>query len=111
MSDEEIMDILGLVFALFIIILVIILYFLPTIVAFIRKHSNRLAIFFLNLFTGCTGLGWVAAFVWAFIDKPIVKIQGTPTVAQELKELAELKEQGIITEEEFQIKKNKLLEE
>lgn len=110
MSDDEAYEILSIAFILLIIVLCIIVYFLPTMVAFIRKHSNRLAIFFLNLFTGCTGLGWLAAFIWAFIDKPLVKIQGTPTVAQELKELAELKEQGIITEEEFQIKKNKLLD-
>lgn len=91
------------------IILSLIIYFLPSIIAKVRNHSHNLAIFFLNLFTGGTGVGWIVAFVWAFIDKPIVQVEGKPTIAQELKELAQLKEQGIITEEEFEIKKNKLL--
>jgi hypothetical protein len=40
-------------------------YFLPTLVATWRGHHNRLAIFVMNLFLGCTGLGWVFALVWA----------------------------------------------
>jgi hypothetical protein len=40
-------------------------YFLPTIVAVIRKKRNALAIFLLNLFLGWTFIGWVVAIVWA----------------------------------------------
>lgn len=40
-------------------------YFLPTIVAVIRKKRNTLAIFLLNLFLGWTFIGWVVAIVWA----------------------------------------------
>jgi len=40
-------------------------YFMPTIVAYSRKHRNTLAIFILNLFTGYTLFGWVAAMIWA----------------------------------------------
>jgi cytochrome c biogenesis protein CcdA len=42
------------------------LYFLPTIVAASRGHHNRSAIFMLNLLTGWTFVGWVAAFVWSY---------------------------------------------
>ena len=87
----------------------LIIYFLPNIIANMRKHSHKVAIFFLNLFTGATGVGWVVSFVWAFFDKPVGRVEGKPTVAQELKELAQLKEQGILAEEEFETKKDKLL--
>ena len=40
-------------------------YFLPTIVAILRKKRNALAIFLLNLFLGWTFIGWVVALVWA----------------------------------------------
>jgi len=39
------------------------LYFLPTIIA--RHKANALAIFVFNLFLGWSGIGWVAAMVWA----------------------------------------------
>ncbi|NLL90604.1 MAG: superinfection immunity protein [Dehalococcoidales bacterium] len=40
-------------------------YFLPTIIAAVRKKRNILAIFLLNLFLGWTFIGWVVALVWA----------------------------------------------
>ena len=47
------------------------IYFLPTIVAVIRKKRNTLAIFLLNLFLGWPFIGWVAALVWAAVkDQP-----------------------------------------
>ena len=47
------------------IVTMIILYFVPTIVAYKRKHHNTLAIGALNLIFGYTGFGWGIAFVWA----------------------------------------------
>lgn len=41
------------------------IYFLPSIIAFRRKHLNRVAILVVNVFLGFTGIGWVAALVWA----------------------------------------------
>ena len=41
--------------------LVILLYFLPTMVAFNRHHHQRGAIFVLNVFLGWTFLGWIVA--------------------------------------------------
>jgi hypothetical protein len=52
-----------LLFALVIVALV--LYFIPSIVAYAREHHNRLAILLLNTFLGWSFLGWVAALVWA----------------------------------------------
>lgn len=50
------------------------LYFLPTVFAFSFKHPYRWPILAVNLFFGCTAIGWVLAFIWCFIGRPqIVK--------------------------------------
>ena len=41
------------------------LYFLPTIVASARHHHNRGSIFVLNLFLGWTFIGWIIALAMA----------------------------------------------
>lgn len=41
------------------------LCFLPTIIAFLRKHHSSAAILALNILLGWTGFGWIAAFVWS----------------------------------------------
>jgi hypothetical protein len=45
-------------------IAIILIYFLPTLIASKRKHPQTNAIFGLNLFLGWTFLGWVGALVW-----------------------------------------------
>ncbi|MGN6305726.1 MAG: superinfection immunity protein [Mesorhizobium sp.] len=41
------------------------IYFLPTIVAFVRRHPNRWPIFVINTAFGLTILGWFGSLVWA----------------------------------------------
>ncbi|MCX6005136.1 MAG: superinfection immunity protein [Chloroflexi bacterium] len=43
------------------------LYFLPTIIAIVRKKSNLLLILLLNIFLGWTLVGWIIALVLAVI--------------------------------------------
>ena len=50
--------ILGLVFQLG-------LYFLPSIIAYRRRRENFRKIFYINLFLGITGIGWIVALVQA----------------------------------------------
>lgn len=45
------------------------IYFVPTIIAAIRKTRNLVAIIVLNLLTGWTFFGWVASLVWSIVDK------------------------------------------
>lgn len=45
--------------------IILALYLLPTIVAFMRRHHQRAAITLLNLFLGWTALGWIAALIWS----------------------------------------------
>ena len=48
-----------------IIILSLISYFLPTVIAMLRGKSNTFAILLLNLFLGWTFIGWIVALVWS----------------------------------------------
>ncbi len=52
---------------LLLVILIFAFYFLPTLIAFLRQHKNKLAIFLLNLLLGWTVLGWVVSLVWSVI--------------------------------------------
>jgi hypothetical protein len=55
----------------------IVLYFIPALVAKNRNHHNALAIFILNFFLGWTLFGWVVALIWAMARAPELTI--TPT--------------------------------
>jgi hypothetical protein len=45
-------------------------YFLPTILAFVRKVPDAGSVLILNLFLGCTIIGWIVALAMAFRDRP-----------------------------------------
>lgn len=49
------------------VVLIFTVYFLPTLIAFLRQHKNKLAIFLLNLLLGWTVLGWVVSLVWSVV--------------------------------------------
>lgn len=114
-------------------------YFLPTIEAVLRKHSSLTSIVLVNIFLGWTLVGWVAAIAWACAgsnkpsggatetpasphptpppttrQEPVVADNPIPTpqnvsVADELQKLATLRDQGILTDEEFGQQKAKVL--
>ena len=107
-------------------ILVFILYFLPTVFATIRSHSSSGGIFALNLFLGWTLIGWVVALAWSLKSDPdkSTKIiaqalkknnndkkasEISNSTAEEISKLSQLKDKGILTEEEFQSAKSRAL--
>ena len=45
------------------------LYFIPTIVAVCREHSQAAPIIIVNLFLGWTLIGWVVALAWAAMNE------------------------------------------
>jgi uncharacterized Tic20 family protein len=45
----------------------ILLYVVPGIIASYRGHPQRGAIWLVTLLTGWTGVGWLAALIWAFV--------------------------------------------
>ena len=51
------------------IILLIAIYFVPTIVAIVRHARNVIGIVLLNIFGGWTFVGWIIALVWSFRDE------------------------------------------
>lgn len=46
-------------------VLTLLLYFLPTLIAYHKEKINCLAIFLVNLLLGWTVLGWIGALVWS----------------------------------------------
>lgn len=48
--------------------LVLSIYLIPTFIAYGRKVTNRGVIVTFNVLVGWTGLGWVAALIWAITD-------------------------------------------
>lgn len=100
-----------------VLIIGIALYFLPAIIAYNRKHSNAGIILLLDFLLGWTFLGWAGCLVWAFLDndKTITTISTTNTNAsnkyEDLEKLMKLKQDGVLTETEFEIEKHKILGE
>lgn len=128
---------------LIVIILYIIAFLIPSIVAYRRNHHYKWIIVGINLILGVTGIGWLVAFVWAvwpkketplfgvFISDPStnnieagkkIYTQIGQQVAQYkskslspiesvelLKKYGELKNNGLISEKEFEQKKKELL--
>lgn len=43
------------------------LYALPTIIAFARRHRQRVAILLVNILTGWTMIGWLGALIWSLL--------------------------------------------
>ena len=56
----------------FLVVLILLLYFLPAIIAHVRRHRQIAAITLTNLLLGWTGLGWVLVFFWSWT--PNVKL-------------------------------------
>jgi len=52
----------------FLIIAIVILYVLPSIIAYVRKHNNISPIILINIVFGWTLLGWFLALVWCLTD-------------------------------------------
>lgn len=69
------------------------LYFLPTVIAVAKDRPNKGAIFALNLLLGWTFIGWLGAFIWSLTSGraalPPIIIQPPPPPASRLAELPE----------------------
>jgi len=50
-------------------VLIIVVYFVPALIAKKRDTENLEAIFLVNLVFGWTVLGWIAALIWAIVEK------------------------------------------
>lgn len=50
------------------------MYFLPTIVAFLRSAPNKVSVLIVNLFLGWTFIGWVVALAMSFGDRTTTQV-------------------------------------
>lgn len=50
-------------------IISIAVYFLPTLIALVRDHHNKVAIIVTNLLLGWTGAVWLVAIIWSFTNQ------------------------------------------
>lgn len=89
--------------------LCILLYFVPWMIAAYRNHHQRSAIVILNIFLGWSFIGWLIALIWSVskIENDSSENQISPT--EELLKLSELKDKGILSSEEFEQKREKIL--
>ena len=55
--------------AAFIAMILAVFYFLPAMIADVRKTAYRITILRINVFFGWTILGWLAALLWACTEK------------------------------------------
>jgi hypothetical protein len=52
------------------VLVVAVIYFLPTMIAYARRHERRGSILLVDLFLGWTFVGWWFALIWAIVGKP-----------------------------------------
>ena len=96
-----------------ILVVFLLFLFLPSIIAFSKNHPHKMPIILFNIFCSIfLWLGWFIALVWSFIlpkSSSSLRSDITFSTADEIRKLHELKEQGVITQEEFESKKAGLL--
>ncbi|MBG8556154.1 superinfection immunity protein [Hymenobacter guriensis] len=90
------------------------IYFLPAIIG--RNHRQSGSIALLNLLLGWTIIGWIAALIWSVSTPTPVIVQQAPpapkenpSVADELLKLSQLRDTGVLSEEEYQQQRTKAL--
>jgi len=83
---------------------------LPTYIAISKKHPHKVPIILVNILGGgIFGIGWLVALVWCFVE-PKEKISKSEDAASQIEKLHRLKEDGALTEVEFEDKKKILLD-
>jgi hypothetical protein len=128
---------IGIAELLILLIPALVVYFIPTIIATSRNHSNKIGIFLLNLFLGWTFVGWLGSLIWSVTStgKQTVVVnnhyqnankqesqikdesKNTTTPKQDdydgkidrLQKLKQLLDSGVLSEEEFAKEKSKIL--
>ncbi len=54
-----------------IVVVTVLLYFIPSVVALMRRHAYLKQVLVLNVILGWSTIGWVALLVWAFVGGEI----------------------------------------
>ncbi len=56
--------------AIVVAVVVLVGYFIPTIIAAARRHRNAAPIILVNVLLGWTFLGWLVSFIWSLTYQP-----------------------------------------
>lgn len=83
------------------------IYMAPSGVAFIRKVPSPWSIVVVNALLGWTLIGWAVALAMAVRDRKPPDEKPDPTA--DVQKLAELRAQGLLTDDEFSAAKGRLL--
>lgn len=75
-----------------IIIFFLVIYMLPSIIAFCKNHLELKAVLCVNVFLGITGIGWITALIWVISDSRV----------HYLKKNKEKLETGLISLQEYE---------
>ncbi|NPD85344.1 superinfection immunity protein [Lentimicrobium sp. L6] len=109
----------------------IVFYFIPIIIGLQKVHAKSILI--INLLLGWTLLGWIGALIWAInspeknapMQDPIIQPQqeslskkekansesSNNILINDINKLVNLKEKGVLSEDEFQLAKKRLFTE
>ena len=101
----------GYIWWLILLFVIVVIYPIPTIIAFRKKHPNRIPILLVNLFLGWSLIGWVVSIVWAtkVPENATQSSIATISVAEEINKLKVALDNGVITQDEFDLAKKKIL--
>ena len=91
-------------------VLLIAIYFLPSILGYNLRNFG--SIFLLNILLGWTIIGWIVALIWSVSkdkQEKIIVSSANNSVSNELLQLKKLHDDGVLTKQEFEIEKNKIL--
>ena len=69
-----------------VLIIVAVVYMLPTVNALLRRHANTAAIATLNVLLGWTVIGWIVALTWSMTSHVKPKVPGTPKAKPQRKQ-------------------------
>ena len=131
--------------SIFTLILILVSYFLPSLIALMRGKSNTFAILILNIFLGWTFIGWIVALIWSVtsdnkaqtvvinnstnfdnqtrhqqignakhsppsvVDPKSTLIKSHRENIKNLKEIKQLLDNGVLTQDEFNFQKSQIL--
>lgn len=85
------------------------IYLLPFIISAKRKKNDAVIILIFVLFLGWTIIGWIVCLIWALSENTSDVYQKPESLTDKLTELNKLRNNKIITEEEFEKKRKEIL--
>ena len=96
------------------VVISVLFYLIPTIIATRKKHPQKIPIILVNILLGWSFIVWIVALVWACMNSTpkvlhIHEEAKEPDLAEKIRVLENLRKEGLITTEEFESKKSDLI--